>query len=111
MGSSFVDSDLCSLSASHDTGETSQADLFGERGQKEKSVLTPQEGKGHIEDSQRKGHMQIASTYAVNSLCHPMHLLGKNVCLSYSQDDVKSKRQIKVLLNRLLLLCSLETTK
>ena len=96
MGSSFVDSDLCSLSASHGTRETSQADLFGEKGQKEKSVLTPQEGKGHMGDSQRKGHMKITSTYPVNSLYHPMYLLGRNVCLSHSQDDVKPKRRIKV---------------
>lgn len=34
VGSSFVDSYLCSLSASHGTGETSQADLFGERERK-----------------------------------------------------------------------------
>lgn len=96
MGSSFVDSDLCSLSAGHGTGETSQGDLFGERGQKEKSVLTPQEGKGHMGVGQRKGHIQVASTYPVNSLYCPMYLRGKNVCLSHSQDDVKPKRQIKV---------------
>lgn len=96
MGSYFVDSDLCSLSTSHGTGETSQADLFGEKGQKEKSVLTPQEGKGHMGDRQRKGHMQITSAYPVNSLYHPMYLPGRNVCLSHSQDDVKPKRRIKV---------------
>lgn len=79
MGSSFVESGLCSLNASHGTGGTSQTfgEMFIWRKRAEKSLLTPQEGKGHMVGGQRNGHTQISPSFLVNYLCHPVHLLDK----------------------------------